>query len=652
MEWKFDAITPQTTKVDPKHIEFFQSEALDDVTAALIREDIQNRLDARAKNAKGPVLVRYFLSGEEGALNADKARAWFEGLDPHLNSKKSLEELKSKPICLERPMPFLTIEDFNTTGLKGDPLATKDPEDIKERNDFYWFIRNVGRTQKKAGDRGRWGLGKIVYPAASAIRSFFCYSVREDDCKEALIGRSVLQIHSIEGEEYQSEGYYGEFPDSQYPYFAAPSEDKKLIREFVECFNITRTSDQPGLSLVIPFPDSTIEIKRLIVDIIKHYFWEIQKGTIEIEVSNNKGEKTRIAKDTIHDIASSWPGLDEDEKVIIQRRIEFCRKVDRQDLRESDIYFELKKPSAYTNPSMVDLFESEDAFGRASQLFQNGDIVALELPVVVEKISDGKSQTASFWVYLQRDDEIDKPDESVIRDGLTIIGEKSIQLPSIRAFVLAEDFVLTEFLGDAENPAHTRWLPSTNHFKGKYAKGPALLDYVKKSANRLANCLARIENQRLPHLLDHIFGIVNEDGRAEEKKPKGKGKKTPQPIKPPKHKRQFAIEQLEQKRGFKVMPTSEADKTPASLRIRMAYEVMQGNAFSYYHPSDFDLSNQAAGMRIAYKHCHPVSCRNNEIEVVIENPEFAVEVTGFDANRDLRVDVKPDYQNNSAGGAE
>ena len=139
---------------------------------------------------------------------------------------------------------------------------------------------------------------------------------------------------------------------------------------------------------------------------------------------------------------------------------------------------------------------------------------------------------------------------------------------------------------------------------------------------------------------------------AEEKKPKGKGKKTPQPIKPPKHKRQFAIEQLEQKRGFKVMPTSEADKTPASLRIRMAYEVMQGNAFSYYHPSDFDLSNQAAGMRIAYKHCHPISCRNNEIEVVIENPEFAVEVTGFDANRDLRVDVKPDYQNNSAGGAE
>lgn len=652
MEWKFDAITPQTTKVDPKHIEFFQSEALDDVTAALIREDIQNRLDAKSKTSVDPVRVRYFLSGEGKALDAEKARPWLKGLDPHLNSKKSLEELKSGPINLEKPMSFLTIEDFNTTGLKGDPLATKDPEDVKERNDFYWFIRNVGRTQKKAGDRGRWGLGKIVYPAASEIRSFFCYSVREGDCKEALIGRSVLQIHSIGGDEYQSEGYFAEFPDQQYPYFAVASENAKLIREFVDCFNITRTSNQPGLSLVIPFPDPTIKTEHLIVDIIKHYFWEIQKGTIEIEVADNKGEKTRIAKDSIHDIANSWPGLDESEKVSIQRRLEFCRKVDRQDLRESDIYFELKRPKAYTNPSIADLFQSEEAFGRASQLFQNGDIVALEVPVDVKKISDDKNHTASFWVYLQRDEEIDKPDESVIRDGLTIIGEKSIQMPGIRALVLAEDSVLTEFLGDAENPAHTRWLPTTNHFKGKYDRGGVLLEYVKKSANRLANCLAKIENQRLPHLLDHIFGIVHEEGKAEEKKPRGKGKKTPVPIKPPKHKRQFSIEQLEQKRGFKVLPTSEADKTPTSLRIRMAYEVMQGNAFSYYHPSDFDLANQAAGMKITYKNCHPVSCRNNEVEVCIEKPEYAVEVIGFDANRDLRVDVRPDYQNSNTGDAE
>ena len=108
MEWKFDAITPQTTKVDPKHIEFFQSEALDDVTAALIREDIQNRLDAKSKTSVDPVRVRYFLSGEGKALDAEKARPWLKGLDPHLNSKKSLEELKSGPINLENKVARLS----------------------------------------------------------------------------------------------------------------------------------------------------------------------------------------------------------------------------------------------------------------------------------------------------------------------------------------------------------------------------------------------------------------------------------------------------------------------------------------------------------------------------------------------------------------
>ncbi len=206
MEWRFDKITRQTTKVDPSHLEFFRSEALDDPVSALVREDIQNRLDAKQKGNTNPVFVRYCLVNGNDSVDMTTASEYLAGLEPHLNSPGTLDELFSEKISLDVPMPFLVIEDFNTTGLKGDVLQTADSQNNAERNDFYWFIRNVGRTGKKAGDRGRWGLGKIVYPASSMIRSFFAYSVREKDHAHSLIGRSVFAIHEIEHCEYQSEG--------------------------------------------------------------------------------------------------------------------------------------------------------------------------------------------------------------------------------------------------------------------------------------------------------------------------------------------------------------------------------------------------------------------------------------------------------------
>ena len=54
-------------------------------------------------------------------------------------------------------------------------------------------------------------------------------------------------------------------------------------------------------------------------------------------------------------------------------------------------------------------------------------------------------------------------------------------------------------------------------------------------------------------------------------------------------------------------------------------------------------------MKMVFKNCHAVTCKGNVIDVAIEKPDFAIEVTGFDPNRDLRVDVRPDYEQNNAG---
>ena len=56
-------------------------------------------------------------------------------------------------------VPYLLIEDFNTTGLIGDVEQFTDPSTGGDSDDnhFYWFVRNVGRSGKTR-PRG-WELG-------------------------------------------------------------------------------------------------------------------------------------------------------------------------------------------------------------------------------------------------------------------------------------------------------------------------------------------------------------------------------------------------------------------------------------------------------------------------------------------------------------
>ena len=50
MEWRFKALTRNDTLQNAAHLEFFHNDALNSSVDALVREDIQNRLDARGRN--------------------------------------------------------------------------------------------------------------------------------------------------------------------------------------------------------------------------------------------------------------------------------------------------------------------------------------------------------------------------------------------------------------------------------------------------------------------------------------------------------------------------------------------------------------------------------------------------------------------------
>src|SRR5205814_895981 len=68
-------------------------------------------------------------------------------------------------------------------------------------------------SDKEQGDRGRWGVGKFVFPRSSRVSSFWAVTVRHGDLRRLLMGRAILKTHAIDGRRFVADGYFGEEGD-------------------------------------------------------------------------------------------------------------------------------------------------------------------------------------------------------------------------------------------------------------------------------------------------------------------------------------------------------------------------------------------------------------------------------------------------------
>ena len=87
------------------------------------------------------------------------------------------------------------------------------------------------------------------------------------------------------------------------------------------------------------------------------------------------------------------------------------------------------------------------------------------------------------------------------------------------------------------------------------------------------------------------------------------------------------------------MPSGASpEQFPMQLQIRCAYDILSGNPYKRY--SEYDFSFYRDGLQIikANADCWPV--QGNELDVVVRGPEFKIEVSGFDHNRDLIVEAQ------------
>lgn len=674
--WRFRQMQPDEMNIDPIEAEFFSTEALGSLADALVREAVQNSLDARRPGER--LAMRFHFPRTDAFLQGPSRDACLAGLEPHLRASRIGLTADVLPET-DEPLSFVVIEDFGTRGLQGAPEQSADDEleiEGAARNDFFFFWRNIGRSRKHAAELGRWGLGKTVFQAASRINSFFGLTVRADDGRRLLLGQSVLKIHKAEGKRFYPYGYFGRFDDEG---FTLPIEAPDVLDAFSRDFGLSRER-APGLSIVVPYPDPDITPAAVIDAVLRHYFMPILARDMTVEVTHS-GRTDRLDRETLPRLFAAASAGAAATLAHVFELARWCIAVPR------DEHLRLSPPAESAAPRWDDACLSPRELETLRRRFDAGRPIAVTAPVWVKPIG-APPKLSEFDVYLERDESLERADEHFVREGITVTGVRAALPRGIRLIAAVRDRALSALVGDSENPAHTEWQERSLKFKGRYHHGPFTLRYLRNVPRELVRLLTRPAEGRDHALLRQLFSLdvpteVELTAKTAKNEQPGTGEKPEgQEGQVVGRDQVFTLQKLrggfrlkgasrdagtaDQRSGAPDRPSAagsgaadqpngaaaeglgdqppgthkwRSSEPPRAAALWVAYEVRRGNPFHHYHALDFELSKSP--IEIESRNLSITACVENGLVLRPHRPDFELTVTGFDPHRDIRVKVLP-----------
>lgn len=640
--WKFKPKTKDDMAIDPFQDEFFKTESVGGYSHALLRETIQNSLDAKAGDHQD-VHIRIAIFRGNPPRSDEKYRHFFSGINEHLNAPDNG--------LMDHPTPgtsldFLVIEDFNTTGLEGDPLLAENPENENTNENFFYFWRNYGRSGKSGSERGRWGLGKTVFSAVSKINTFFGLTVRKSDQHALLMGQSVLKIHSIEHRSYMPYGGFGLFSETQgEQFFPIPIKDPSFIRQFSETFQVSRTSE-PGFSVVIPFPYNDISLKSLKTGIIKQFFYPIISGELSVTIQEN-GDIIELNRDNVNSLITNGAFLTSDfdgetEDVNLIKLFSFAKTAISMDDAE---YICLNPPADLTGmPVWHDSLFEGISLENLRKIFDHCDVIGFKIPIKIQKNDHQPPKLNWFKAFVQRDGTLHNAENYFIREGIRISSIISFRDRGIRGMVVIDEGELTTLIGDSENPAHTEWQKDSSKFRNKYKHGAKTLDFVKASLREIIRRLMKPPVGVDTEALKDVFYLdltQHEPSEEVPRKTKDKEEKGEKPGDGPDLDVVSRVKPVLLSKisgGVRISHNPIVERPVSSVEIRFAYGVRKGNPFTKYQTADFDLAE--APIKIGVSGLEITGASENILKADVTDQDFELTITGFDELRDLIVQSK------------
>ncbi len=603
---------------------FFTAESLENLSEALVREGIQNSLDAAQRDTGGVRQVRVSIRFVPNASQEVRQFLSDQFSSARQNFERGLAQSNLNALFGE-DCGYLVFEDFGTRGLTGDVNEWR--LERAEQNAFFSFFRAEGRSSKSGESLGRWGIGKQVFPTASRLHAMFGLTVRADNPTRALMGSAVVKTHSIEEQDYQPDGWFGCRESDDEP--VKPVTDSEFIDAFEKAFELKRGKER-GLSVVVPSVDERVNAADLRRGIIRSFFWPILLGDLVVDLAA-VGETWRIDAETLALHRTLLPAA---EAAVIEfaNWASTAKPEERVTLPEDETL----------RPNWKEFGEqllSEDKLREIGSRLETQQRVEIRVPVRVRpKNGDRVESMSYFTVYIAScRDAGHRP--IFLRDGIVITDVHCPQMSGNRSLVVVEHAPLAGLLGDSEGVNHTQWQKDSAKFHGRFIHGPDTIKFVTRSVYEIMQRLHATETKGDPNLLLDIFYLPTEEGPTEPiKKPKNKEPgpvvepAPPIPLATPKR---FELDQV--KGGFLLKPGKVTlESFPVRIRIEAGYAVRRGNAIKRWAPDDFAFvraplrQEQADGVAI-------IRADGKTLELEIRKPEFLFKISGFDTKRDLVV---------------
>lgn len=245
----------------------------------LVRETIQNSLDARRDDAEGAVLVSFqaFDIPREKFPGRDDFQGILERCFLSNQDDKKCREAfqRALDVLKAERIAVLRISDFRTRGLEGALAGEKGS---------LWsgLVKEQGFSVQKENDAGgSFGIGKAVVYSCSELRTAFFASM-DKDAVESYTGVAKLVSYKDAKERWTTGTVY--YSD----------ENKKALLDIFEldpAFRRRTSGTDIFIMGLVPIEDMEQEMIRAVLD---NFLLAIWLGNLEVEIGDHRITKTSL----------------------------------------------------------------------------------------------------------------------------------------------------------------------------------------------------------------------------------------------------------------------------------------------------------------------------------------------------------------------
>jgi len=263
---------------------------------------------------------------------------------------------------------------------------------------------------------------------------------------------------------------------------------------------------------------------------------------------------------------------------------------------------------------------------RSRQRWTAGETVSLRLWVPVPGRKRGEEVVGEAWLYLRRSGDAAAARETYVRGRIIVPERRLMQGKEALGLMVVRDGPLSQFLGDAEQPSHTRWIMAK--LKGLYAAP----EFAFRRARHALADFERIvvgsrEGEPIKDLLKPFFSRP-----AERAAPQDDGAGPPVIEAPRATKAVLDVRAV--RGGFVAVRPPESGRA-GRIRVEIRYNVRKGRP--KFRKEDFNFN---AGIAVECEGSHIAVTKDSASGTLLVDgaePSFRMKVTGFDVNRDLFV---------------